>query len=65
MDIKYNIQAFIKANRQIMCRVRWNNGSNEIGFFIGYYGDPNKWDSANQCPIRGLPMSATLRKYAI
>lgn len=64
MDIKYNIRTFIKANRQIMCRVRWNNGSNEIGFFIGYYGDPNKWDSANQCPIRGTTHEHDIKKVS-
>lgn len=50
MNIRRNLRAFIKTNGQVMLRVRWN--SSEVGFFVGYYAEPTKWDSALQRALK-------------
>ena len=45
---RYNCRVFIDKDSQIMIRVRWNNKKNEVGFSIGCFANPEKWDGENQ-----------------
>lgn len=44
----FSTRAYVTKNGQIMIRVRWNGKKNEVGFSVGYFIDPMKWDSNKQ-----------------
>lgn len=49
IEIKHSCRVFLnKKTGQVMIRVRWNNRKCEVGFSVGCYAEPEKWDSENQ-----------------
>jgi len=48
IGIKHSCRTFLNNMKQVVIRVRWNNRRCEVGFSVGCYADPNKWDNENQ-----------------
>ena len=49
IEIKHSCRVFLnKKTGQVMIRVRWNNRKYEVGFSVGCYAEPEKWDQENQ-----------------